>query len=231
MAEFDFDIGIIGGGPAGSASAAYLAKAGLSCVVFGRDLFPRPHVGESLVPSSTRVFKELGFPDQMDAAKFPRKFGAAWTSLSRGPMYETDWRGLAADGEAAIRFDEREQPGVDRTYTYHVDRGVFDLLLLQHAHRLGAQVCEGVSVSRIEPADDHVRVRFSLGAKQMSASARMVVDATGRRTLVGQQMRWKVTDPVFDQYAIHTWFDGFDRRATAKSAQLSEYIFIHFLPV
>ena len=37
MPHFDFDIGIIGGGPAGAATAAYLAKAGLSCVVFERE--------------------------------------------------------------------------------------------------------------------------------------------------------------------------------------------------
>lgn len=57
--KFDFDVGIIGGGPAGSSMAAYLAKAGVSCVIFEGELFPRPHVGESLVPSSTRIFKEF----------------------------------------------------------------------------------------------------------------------------------------------------------------------------
>ncbi|MET0508180.1 MAG: FAD-dependent monooxygenase, partial [Burkholderiaceae bacterium] len=46
----DFEVGIIGGGPAGGALAAYLAKAGVKCVLFERELFPRPHVGESLVP-------------------------------------------------------------------------------------------------------------------------------------------------------------------------------------
>src|SRR5439155_25407482 len=76
MSQFDFDVGIIGGGPAGAGTAAYLAKAGLSCVVFERELFPRPHVGESLVPSSTRVFKEIGFLEHMDQAEFPRKYGA-----------------------------------------------------------------------------------------------------------------------------------------------------------
>ena len=57
----DFTVGIIGGGPAGAATASYLAKAGLDCVVFERELFPRPHVGETFVPSSNRVFAELGF--------------------------------------------------------------------------------------------------------------------------------------------------------------------------
>jgi flavin-dependent dehydrogenase len=56
QAKVDFDVGIIGGGPAGSSMAAYLAKAGITCVVFEGALFPRPHVGESFVPSSTRVF-------------------------------------------------------------------------------------------------------------------------------------------------------------------------------
>ena len=123
MSQFDFDVAIIGGGPAGAATAAYLARAGLSCVVFERELFPRPHVGESLVPSSTRVFKDLGFLEQMDQAGFPRKYGAAWTSSGKGPVYTDSFDGLEADCHAGIRFEEREQPGVDGNYTFHVDRG------------------------------------------------------------------------------------------------------------
>ena len=80
MADVDFDVGIIGGGPAGSAMACYLAKAGVRCAVFERSLFPRPHVGESLVPSSTRIFKELDFLRVMEAHGFPRKYGATWTA-------------------------------------------------------------------------------------------------------------------------------------------------------
>ena len=76
----EFDVAIIGGGPAGSSMGAYLAKAGVTAVVFERELFPRPHVGESLVPSSTRVFKDLDFLPQMEEAKFPHKFGAVWTA-------------------------------------------------------------------------------------------------------------------------------------------------------
>ena len=120
--EPDFDIGIIGGGPAGSSLAAYLAKAGVKCVVFERELFPRPHVGESLVPSSTRVFNDLGFLDTMEEAKFPHKFGAVWTANDQAKSYDHDWDGLSADCHAQVRFEEREQPGVQKNYTYHVDR-------------------------------------------------------------------------------------------------------------
>ena len=40
----------------------------------------------------------------------------------------------------------------------------------------------------------------------------MVIDSSGRNTFLGTQMKLKIKDPVFDQYAIHTWFDGYDRR-------------------
>jgi FADH2 O2-dependent halogenase len=36
---------------------------------------------------------------------------------------------------------------------------------------------------------------------------------------------------MFDQFAIHTWFGGFDRQALAKSPEHGDYIYIHFLPL
>lgn len=228
----DFDVGIVGGGPAGSSLAAYLAGAGIDCVVFEREIFPRPHVGESLVPSSTRVFRELDFLGEMEAGGFPRKYGAAWTVSEEVRTYRVDWKGLSPDTDVDVRFTERRQPGVDQDYTYHVDRAKFDLMLLQHAHRRGAQVYEGVSVNRADFSDPGcVRIRFGLGRRDAETTVRMLVDATGRRTLIGNQMRWRIKDPVFDQYALHTWFEGYDRTAMAKNSVLRDYIFVHFIPV
>lgn len=228
----DFDVGIIGGGPAGAALAAYLAKEGVSTVVFERELFPRPHVGESLVPSSTRVFKELDFLPVMEQAKFPRKFGAVWTAADSNKLYSHDWKGLAASSYADVAFAERAQPGVDRDYTYHVDRGKFDMLLLQHAHKLGATVYEGVQVRKADFSDPaQVKVHFTLGKREHDVSVKLIVDASGRRTLLGNQLDWRIRDNVFDQYAIHTWFDGYDRTIAAKYENRTEYIYIHFLPI
>jgi FADH2 O2-dependent halogenase len=59
----------------------------------------------------------------------------------------------------------------------------------------------------------------------------MIVDASGRRTLLGTRLKLKIQDPVFDQYAIHSWFGNYDRKCADPSEDKADYIFVHFLPV
>jgi FADH2 O2-dependent halogenase len=234
VTEPDFDVAIVGGGPAGGGMASYLARAGVKCVVLEKELFPRPHVGESLVPSSTRVFKDLEFLPVMEEARFPRKYGAAWTAENANRTYDYayDAEDLEPSCQVDIQFAERDQPGVDLPYTYHVDRGLFDNLLLQHANKAGAEVYEGVNVIGADTTgDDAATIRFRMGGRDHIVTARMVVDASGRRTVLGNQRKWRVRDSVFNQYAIHTWFGDYDRTGFAERPEQLNFIFIHFLPI
>jgi len=228
MTKAAFDVGIIGGGPAGASLGAYLAKAGLRCIIFEKEKFPRPHVGESLVPSSTRVFRDLDFLPTMEKYRFPHKYGAVWTSTQSNRTYDTtDWQDL---GDADIRFDERDQPGVAQAYTYHVDRGLFDKLLLEHAESLGATVRQGITVSAVAFDEPRPVMHLSDGS---DVCVRMVADASGRDTMLAKQLRLKVMDKVFDQLAVHTWFEGYSRLSafSKKEERYGDYIYIHFLPV
>jgi FADH2 O2-dependent halogenase len=177
------------------------------------------------------VFKDLNFLDTMEEAGFPHKFGAVWTANDQAKSYSHGWDELNPESHAEVRFEEREQPGVDKNYTYHVDRGKFDLLLLQHANKLGATVYDGVKVDGVDFSPEHPVVRFHMGRKEMGVSVRMVADASGRHTLLGNQLKLKVKDTVFDQYAIHAWFGDYDRKALAKADVHRDYIYIHFLPI
>jgi 1H-pyrrole-2-carbonyl-[peptidyl-carrier protein] chlorinase len=167
----------------------------------------------------------------MEEAKFPHKYGAVWTANDQARSYDHDWDGLSPDCHAEVRFAEREQPGVQKNYTYHVDRGRFDLMLLQHANKLGASVYEGIRVNQVDFTPEQPLLRFRMASKEMSVSVRMVVDASGRQTVLGNQLKLKLKDPVFDQYAIHTWFANYDRKAVAKSDSQQDHIYIHFLPI
>jgi FADH2 O2-dependent halogenase len=224
----DFEVGIIGGGPAGSGLATYLAQAGVSCIVFEREKFPRPHVGESLVPAANRVLAELGFLPKMEAAGFPHKYGAAWTSSANNNLIAShDWEALGQEDYVPIEFSEREMEGFDQFYTYHVDRGLFDHLLLEHAREAGAVVCEEAQVRRVEFDDTYPVIYHGTGANPQRTRVRLAVDASGRNTTLGNQLKLKVKDPIFNQYALHTWFEGFER----GTGRQKDYIFIHFLPM
>lgn len=214
---------IVGAGPAGSALGAYLARAGVSCLIVEAEAFPRPHVGESLVPSSNRVFREIGFLDRMRASDFVLKHGAAWTLPRRGAREEGgwkhDWEGIPED--CRVEFRERPQPGVDEAHTWHVDRARFDAMLARHAQEQGAEVRYGAAAAGVSIDADGVSTELASGERVRSE---LIVDASGRRTFLGAARGLKVMDPLFDQYAVHAWFRGFDRGPATP-----DHIFVHFL--
>jgi ABC-type nitrate/sulfonate/bicarbonate transport system ATPase subunit/flavin-dependent dehydrogenase len=214
--EPDVPVVIIGGGPAGSTLGAYLAKAGVKHIILDQAVHPRPHVGESLICSTTRIFQDIDFLPVMEQQRFVRKYGAVWTH----------W---GDEQERIIRFREIPELGLTQDYTYHVDRSRFDQLMLRHATRLGSQVRENARVESVEfdAAGAATGVRFRENGREQSLRCRLVVDASGRSTVIGSQLRLKRPDALFNQFAVHNWFEGVDRGA----ADTADYIHIHILPL
>ena len=204
---------IIGGGPAGAAVGCYLSRAGIDNIIIESAIHPRPHVGESLVTSTTRIFDEIGFLETMEREGFVKKYGASW----HPPQ---------SSASLAIEFKEFPQVGVHQEYTYHVDRSKFDLLLLKHAETQGTTVHQGLRVKQVLFENEFVKgVRVEVGGQEVDIPCQMVVDASGRRAFLGGQMGWKQSDSQFNQFAVHAWFEQVDR------GYRPDDIHIHFLPV
>lgn len=212
----DFDVVIIGGGPAGSVLACLLVQAGYRVLVLERDVHPRDHVGESLTPSTNPIFKRIGFLEKMEDAGFVHKPGACWTA-PRAPVGKF----------LAIRLGEFPPPGATQFYTYNVERDVFDAMLLRHASEVGAKVVQGARVHEVLFSGERavgVRARVTEGWEH-DVFARFVVDASGRRCVLASQLGFKKKDPLFNQVGIYSWFRDVEPHPPGYEGML----FLHFL--
>ncbi len=61
----EYDAIVIGGGPAGSTSAAILASKGRRVLLIEKEKFPRYHIGESLIPFCYFTLERLGLIEKM----------------------------------------------------------------------------------------------------------------------------------------------------------------------
>lgn len=204
---------IVGGGPAGSVMGAYLSRAGVRNIILESAIHPRAHVGESLVTASTRVLEEIGVLGEVERSGFVKKFGASWHPPT-------------ASGSVYVKFSEVFQEGIRQDHTYHVDRSKFDLMLLKHAERLGSRVVQGVKVKDvIFDGDRACGVKVDVAGSITSIPASVVIDASGRQTLIGNQLNLKQNDPLLNQFAVHAWFHNVDR------GNRPDDIHIYFMPI
>lgn len=169
--HFEYDVAIIGAGPAGSTAAILLAQAGRKVVVLERERFPRFHIGESLLPYSLSAFDRLGVREQLDQ----------WAVDKRGAEVAT------ACGSRAIKFLFEKGFRLKHRRAYQVERAKFDHLLLERARSLGAEVREGTKVDGFDEVDGGVKLKTSGG----EVSARWVIDASGRHAVIGGQLGLK----------------------------------------
>ena len=73
MSNSNYDVIVMGGGPAGAVTAALVARAGHRTLLLERSAEPAFKVGESLMPATYWAFERLGVLDQMRQSAFPVK--------------------------------------------------------------------------------------------------------------------------------------------------------------
>ena len=194
MRADETDIAVIGGGPAGSSVATLLRQQGYRVTLLERERFPRPHVGESMLPGVLFALGKTGALERVEKAGFTKKYGATYIwGRGRDP-----W---------TIRFSEVPQ---DRTFTFQCDREVFDKLLLDHARDEGVDVREGHQITRAHMTDGRVSglAYTNDDGESGEIRARMCVDASGQWSVLGRQFRLREHNHNLRHVALFGHYHG-----------------------
>lgn len=190
-----FDAIIIGGGPAGSATAAILAEYGHKVVVFEREKFPRYHVGESLLPFTFYPLQRLNLIEKMRASAFVKKYSVQFVSQS---------------GKASQPFYFFDRYSEDVAQTWQVLRSELDLMLLDNAREKGAAVFEETKVMELIHEGEKIigtRVQKRSGEIQ-EYHAPMTIDCSGRDAFAAVRKGWRLGDPELHKAAVWTYYKG-----------------------
>jgi flavin-dependent dehydrogenase len=168
---------VVGGGPAGAATAWALARNGADVLVLDRAHFPRAKpCAEYLSPQARRILTEMGALDAVIRA------GAA--SLAGMTIHAANGRSFEG------RFDPARSCGGERNAGLGIRRELLDMILLDRARAAGARVTEGAAVTGVV-RDATGRVTGVLvrdGAETRELRARIIVGADGLRSVVGRRL-------------------------------------------
>jgi flavin-dependent dehydrogenase len=153
----EFDIIVIGGGPAGATAAAFCAQKGLAVAVIEHKRFPRRKVcGDVLNPNVWPTLERLGVAGKIRDLSHHTITGALFTT--------------SAGASLDIPLHARA-----------IRRSLFDDVLLQHARDCGALVVEGEAALEISP------MREVVTRSSRHVSRKGIIAADGRHSIAARR--------------------------------------------
>jgi len=172
VAAYDADVIVVGGGPAGSVSAALLAERGHRVLLLDKARFPRHKAcSEYVNPAGARLLAGLGLERELDALGAHR-LEAMLIHAPGGGRFLADF-GNARPGGRAL--------GLSR---YRLDA-----LLLDRARDAGVEVCEGGHVRDVVVEKGRVQgVEATIDGVRETVRAPLTIGADGRHGMVSRSL-------------------------------------------
>jgi flavin-dependent dehydrogenase len=190
-----FDVIIIGGGPAGSTCASFMAEKGMNVLVLEKEKFPREHIGESLIPASYEVLEKLGVIEELKRIS-PRKPGVNF---------------ISNDGKSQSLWCFKSIIHNKSYLSFHVKRSMFDQMLLKNSRKKGATVLEEHQVKNVDldkpNGGAEVKV-LTRNGENKTFTAKFLVDASGQNTFLGTKMGVKKSFSGLDRVALWSHWTG-----------------------
>ncbi|RPD98576.1 NAD(P)/FAD-dependent oxidoreductase [Aureibaculum marinum] len=182
------DVLIIGAGPSGCVSAAYLHQKGLTVQVIEKSKFPRFVIGESLLPRSMEHFKEVGLLDCLEAMNFEKKKGARFIR-----------------NEEVCLFDFSKKYTEGWNWTWQVPRADFDKALADEIIRKGVDIAFEWAVTDIkfEGTNSKTTIKDNQG-NEKTINAKFVIDSSGYGRVLPRLLDLEKPSPLPKHSSIFT---------------------------
>ncbi len=165
----DFDVAVVGGGPAGAAASRLLSLWGHGVCLLTRPAPAHQPLAVSIPPSSRKLLDVLSVSGAVEAAGFQR---------SRG---NTVWWG--ASPARCVDFP-------DGALGFQVLRSAFEAVLLEASVAASTQVRAEATVRKVDFEPECVRIGFESGnGSANTVTARFVLDCSGRTGAVAGPLR------------------------------------------
>jgi flavin-dependent dehydrogenase len=179
--DFDYDVTVVGGGPAGSTAATLLAQYGHSVLLLERDQHPRFHIGESMLPFSEPVVKRLGI---------------AW---GEGGLFKSGAMFMDENTGQRMHFPL----SLERS-AYQLERAPFDQLLFENAAAHGVTTHQRETVQQVDCQADAVTII----SDQARYRSRYLIDASGRNTLMGKKTKAIQKIDNLGKFAVYSHYEN-----------------------
>lgn len=205
-----FDAVVIGAGPAGSAAAILLARAGWAVALVERQTFPRRKVcGECIAASNLPLLETLGLGDALRAN-------------AGSPLRTVTF--MRGDREVSVRLPQ----GTDTAHPWGqaLGRETLDTLLLEQARKAGAEVMQPWSLQAIAGRAGawQCEVRSGITAQSMVLRSVVLIDAHGsweplarERNPAGQHRAGRTPNSPSDLFGFKANFN----RSTHRASEIS----------
>lgn len=166
---------VVGGGPAGSATAWFAARAGLDVVLLDRAQFPRAKpCAEYVSPEGARLLSMMGALETLESQ------AAALTGMV---VHAPAGGRIHGEFAAAHGFHGFRDRGLG------IRREVLDSTLLECARRAGVQVIERAKVEQLTMSNGRVTgVVFRHAQQLVEMTSNIVIGADGLRSIVSRRL-------------------------------------------
>ena len=169
MKTREFDVLVLGGGPAGTAAATLLAQRSHRVALVRPTNTPAGALAESIPPSARRLLSERGVRKATDAAGFfPNNGNSVWWAGN-----EKRSENFSGDGDG-----------------YHVDRTGLERVLVSAAEAIGARVFIGMTARKAVESETCWKISCETeDGGMVEIQAPWVLDATGRHGFLARDVR------------------------------------------